>query len=196
VDLAAAQTAGALYRFGNIGRVAESIRSTVAPEKDIITRETGPLYRAHYNTVVGGIRSTEQEAASKFPVYTVYLFDVQEIFQDIVSPWNRQYDAAQSIFGPGPSAIAVRTGIRALQAQLYRRGSSLRTRKGYLTNGDDFLQLMKYGIRAKHPRFYTYTLRDDKLNFSETGAEFFRDFTSKHVVHSNCSEVVRFAGDA
>lgn len=39
-----------------------------------------------------------------------------------MSTWNRDYDAAQMIFGPGPSCIAARAAIRLLHAQLYRRG--------------------------------------------------------------------------
>ncbi|TFK68631.1 hypothetical protein BDN72DRAFT_858264 [Pluteus cervinus] len=47
------------------------------------------------------------------------------------------------------------------------------------------------------PAVYTYILSndDDSFRFSETGAAFFVDFASKHALHSNCSEFVRFSGE-
>lgn len=47
------------------------------------------------------------------------------------------------------------------------------------------------------PAVYTYVIRvqDDSLRFSETGAAFFVDFASKHALHANCSETVRYSGE-
>jgi len=36
---------------------------------------------------------------------------------------------------------------------------------------------------------------NDGLYFAETGAEFFKDFTSKHAMHANASFKVRYAGE-
>ncbi len=44
---------------------------------------------------------------------------------------------------------------------------------------------------------YTYviTVGEDTLRFSETGAAFFVDFASKHALHANCAESVRYSGE-
>ncbi|KAJ4479125.1 hypothetical protein J3R30DRAFT_3289485 [Lentinula aciculospora] len=47
------------------------------------------------------------------------------------------------------------------------------------------------------PAVYTYIIsaEDDSLRFSETGAAFFVDFASKHALHANCCERVRYSGE-
>jgi len=62
-------------------------------------------------------------------------------------------------------------------------------------SGHDLLQLLKYGKIHGKKIFYTYCLMDDVLNFASTGASFYQDFTSKHAMHSNCNQYVRFAGE-
>lgn len=53
-------------------------------------------------------------------------------------------------------------------------GSSLRTKKGIIKSGEDFLAMVGYGIRGGRSRFFTYVLKEDKMFFCETGQEFFR----------------------
>jgi len=43
--------------------------------------------------------------------------------------------------------------------------------------------------------FFTYVLLEDQLQFSATGEGFLTDFSSKHAMHSNCSESVYYAGE-
>lgn len=47
------------------------------------------------------------------------------------------------------------------------------------------------------PVVYTYIIsaEDDSFRFSETGAAFFVDFASKHALHANCAENVRYSGE-
>jgi hypothetical protein len=47
------------------------------------------------------------------------------------------------------------------------------------------------------PAVYTYIIssEDESFRFSETGAAFFVDFASKHALHSNCAETVRYSGE-
>ncbi|THU91395.1 hypothetical protein K435DRAFT_780765 [Dendrothele bispora CBS 962.96] len=47
------------------------------------------------------------------------------------------------------------------------------------------------------PTIYTYIIssEDDSFRFSETGAAFFVDFASKHALHANCGETVRYSGE-
>jgi hypothetical protein len=52
-------------------------------------------------------------------------------------------------------------------------------------------------VQRVKPAVYTYIIsaEDDSFRFSETGAAFFVDFASKHVLHSNCAEVVWYSGE-
>ena len=54
----------------------------------------------------------------------------------------------------------------------------------------------QYEHRVK-PAVYTYIIssEDDSFRFSETGAAFFVDFASKHALHANCYETVRYSGE-
>ncbi|KAM5541988.1 hypothetical protein V8D89_004298 [Ganoderma adspersum] len=47
------------------------------------------------------------------------------------------------------------------------------------------------------PAVYTYIIAvdDDSFRFSETGAAFFVDFASKHALHANCAQAVRYSGE-
>jgi hypothetical protein len=49
-------------------------------------------------------------------------------------------------------------------------------------------------VHRVKPAVYTYVISvdDDTFRFSETGAKFFVDFASKHALHSNCAEAVRY----
>lgn len=84
---------------------------------------------------------------------------------------------------------------------LYAR--STRNGCGILESKDDFLALLRGGlVGAKEtnrikPAVYTYIIAagDDTFRFSETGAAFFVDFASKHALHSNCAERVRYSGE-
>lgn len=83
---------------------------------------------------------------------------------------------------------------------LYAR--STRNEHGTITTREDVIRLLRGGkgptqtLRVK-PAVYTYIISavDDSLRFSETGAAFFVDFASKHALHANCAEKVRYSGE-
>ncbi|KAI9092608.1 hypothetical protein DFS34DRAFT_632465 [Phlyctochytrium arcticum] len=61
-------------------------------------------------------------------------------------------------------------------------------------------QSLSSAVTQQHPPIpkpcmYTYIIDDQTWRFSETGAAFLVDFASKHALHSNCSEYVRYAGE-
>ena len=47
------------------------------------------------------------------------------------------------------------------------------------------------------PALYTYVISvdDDSFRFSETGARFLVNMASKHALHSNCADAVRYSGE-
>lgn len=126
-------------------------------------------------------------------------------FGDVHQPWNRDYKAAQSIF-QGPTSLAVRSGVQAGHRMLYQRTAS--NGFGVIEDAAGITQVLHGGARGSDgswaqfenrvkPAVYTYIIssEDDSFRFSETGAAFFVDFASKHALHANCYETVRYSGE-
>jgi hypothetical protein len=140
----------------------------------------------------------------------LYIIGVSLFFGDQYQTWNKSYKAAQSVF-QGPTSLAVRSRIQAGHRMLYARKSS--NLFGTIENKRDMLNLLlhsgtnstsiqsnttasQFAHRIK-PAVYSYIIsaEDDSFRFSETGAAFFVDFASKHALHSNCAESVRYSGE-
>ena len=128
----------------------------------------------------------------------MYIKGVPLFFQDSYQHWNKEYKAAQSIF-QGRACLAIRGTIQAAHRMLYAR--STRDAFGIIQSREDVLALLQGGNGAAghriKPAVYTYVIasQDDSFRFSETGAAFFVDFASKHALHSNCAETVRYSGE-
>ena len=123
-------------------------------------------------------------------------------FGDVHQHWNKKYKAAQSIF-QGPTSLVVRRGVQASHRMLYQRTAS--NNFGIIENAAGIRQILRgdargSGFQFAHrvkPAVYTYIIssEDDSFRFSETGAAFFVDFASKHALHANCFETVRYSGE-
>lgn len=131
----------------------------------------------------------------------MFLRGVRLFFDDdSVQHWNTNYKAAQTIF-QGPTSIAVRSTIQAGHRMLYAR--STRNGFGVIKEPTDILNILHGGkatgqlAHRVKPAVYTYIIAvdDDSFRFSETGAAFFVDFASKHALHSNCAQAVRYSGE-
>ncbi|KIK64369.1 hypothetical protein GYMLUDRAFT_240921 [Collybiopsis luxurians FD-317 M1] len=192
----------------------------------------GPIrYSRHFSPTVG--RLTNLDDARLYSTWKMYLVGVPVYFGDVYQHWNVNYKAAQSIFGSGPTSLAIRAGIHAGHKMLYARSTS--NGFGVIQSGADVMKLFEGGnlnpkgivgseeeylsqddreryqsadeVRASTPEspyvhrikpaVYTYIIsaEDDSLRFSETGAAFFVDFASKHALHANCCERVRYSGE-
>ncbi|KIP04584.1 hypothetical protein PHLGIDRAFT_75695 [Phlebiopsis gigantea 11061_1 CR5-6] len=160
----------------------------------------GPIrFSRHYSPTVG--RLTNLDDARLYSTWKMFLRGVRLFFSDDEKQhWNRDYKAAQTIF-QGPASIAVRSTIQAGHRMLYARTTS--NGFGVINEPKDVMTLLHGGSagtphahRVK-PAVYTYVLAvdDDSFRFSETGAAFFVDFASKHALHANCAEAVRYSGE-
>ncbi|KAG5641789.1 hypothetical protein DXG03_004193 [Asterophora parasitica] len=174
----------------------------------------GPIrYSRHFSPTVG--RLTNLNDARLYSTWKMYLRSVPVVFGDSFQGWNRHYKAAQNIF-QGPTSLAVRSGIQAGHRMLYAR--KVTNVFGVMDTPEDVKQLLRAGsvnpntaplatgaigvpppahaTRIK-PAVYTYIIsaEDSSFRFSETGAAFFVDFASKHALHSNCAEQVRYSGE-
>jgi len=158
----------------------------------------GPVrFSRHFSPTVGVLTNTVSSTDDRTRLYStwkLYIRGVQLFFGDKVQVWNHGYKAAQSIFGPGASTLAVRSGIVAGHRLLYARSTT--NKFGVIDTGADVIGVLRGGVRVK-PAVYTYIIsaEDDSLRFSETGAAFFVDFASKHALHANCHPCVRYSGE-
>ncbi|KAF8889818.1 hypothetical protein BD779DRAFT_1519083 [Infundibulicybe gibba] len=165
----------------------------------------GPIrFSRHYSPTVGLL--TNLDDARLYSTWKIYIIGVPLYFRDRYQPWNRSYKAAQSIF-QGPTSLAVRSGIQAGHRMLYARTAN--NGFGLIENPSEIFKILhggasrpgaQSGAQFAHrvkPAVYTYIIsaEDDSFRFSETGAAFFVDFASKHALHSNCAEQVRYSGD-
>ncbi|KAJ3008565.1 hypothetical protein HKX48_008453 [Thoreauomyces humboldtii] len=153
----------------------------------------GPTrYTIHRSPLVGALTRLNEE--NLYSTWKIHLTLVQ-VYLPHPTHWNESYKAAQTIF-QGPLSITVRAPIHQAHKLLYARtwGNGF----GTLSTGKDFLDLLMSGEKEKRrgeTRMYTYIIDDSTMRFSETGAAFLVDFASKHALHSNCSEFVRYAGE-
>ncbi|KAG6835858.1 hypothetical protein H0H93_013916 [Arthromyces matolae] len=163
----------------------------------------GPIrFTRHYSPTVGMLTNLDDQRL--YSTWKIYLRGIPLFFGDKHQGWNRNYRAAQSIF-QGPTSIVVRSGIQAGHRMLYARNA--RSTFGVIKEFSDLSQLLHAGQSNRpgsgqfehriKPAVYTYIIssEDDSFRFSETGAAFFVDFASKHALHSNCSETVRYSGE-
>ncbi|KII89529.1 hypothetical protein PLICRDRAFT_160880 [Plicaturopsis crispa FD-325 SS-3] len=156
----------------------------------------GPIrYSRHNSPTVG--RLTNINDARLYSTWKMYIKGIPLFFGDRTQHWNVNYKAAQDIF-QGPASIAVRSGIQAGHRLLYARTTA--NAFGTIESSQDILGILwggkgpdGYAHRVK-PAVYTYVIavQDDSFRFSETGAAFFVDFASKHALHSNCAEAVKW----
>jgi len=130
-----------------------------------------------------------------FYTYAIQIFHVDHVFGKKRQGWNQKYEAAIKIYGPGPASAIIRSTIKTLHKDLYKSRLTQHSIKGYLHSGKDFLELINNGWGGGKPRMFTYALMPTHLFFSETGASFFQDFTSKHAMHANASREVVYAGE-
>ncbi|KAF7777747.1 hypothetical protein Agabi119p4_3819 [Agaricus bisporus var. burnettii] len=188
------------------------IESTPSPDRDqALTYPylfNGPIrYSRHCSPTVGLL--TNLDEARLYSTWKMYLRGIPIFLSGTPQHWNTKYKAAQNIF-QGPASLAVRSGIQAGHRMLYARTAT--NAYGVINEMADVVELLHGGvsrpgsanatIQKQHmkrvkPAVYTYIISsdDDSFRFSETGAAFFVDFASKHALHSNCSETVRFSGE-
>jgi hypothetical protein len=103
----------------------------------------GPVrYSRHFSPTVG--RFTNLNDARLYSTWKVFLRGVPLFFGSSHQHWNTKYKNAQSIFGSGPTALAVRSGIQAGHSLLYARTSH--NGSGIIEKMQDVLKLMKGGV--------------------------------------------------
>ncbi|KZV95886.1 hypothetical protein EXIGLDRAFT_765829 [Exidia glandulosa HHB12029] len=162
------------------------------------------------------VPAQERMRRHAYSTWKVHLKGVPIFFGDAHQHWLTDYPKAKQIF-EGP--MVVRAGIRSAHRILYARTTM--NEFGLIQDADDFWRELAPQERrealasegagyasnpTKHvpgkpawlvkPAMYTYIIGDDDMfRFSETGAAFFKDFASKHALHSGVATDVRYSGE-
>ncbi|KAF8521414.1 hypothetical protein BU17DRAFT_45743 [Hysterangium stoloniferum] len=159
----------------------------------------GPIsFSRHFSPTVGLLTKLDDNGKRLYSTWKMRLKGVRSFLGGPPQHWNTKYAAAQRIFGPGPTCLALRSSIQAGHRMLYAR--STHNEFGTIESPADVFSLLTGGRTSPHrvkPAVYTYIIsaEDDTLRFSETGAAFFVDFASKHALHANCAENVHYSGE-
>ena len=148
-------------------------------------------YRVCYHTA----RYLTKEISSHC-TYKIYLKGVRDIFKDVYQDLIKNA-AARRIFSNNAAAKVLRKAIRLEHSHLYARRLRVTSSQetDILLTGTDFLKLFNFGVRDGVHQIYTYVLLDRAFYFSETGTAFSKDMVSKHAVHANAADAVRYAGE-
>lgn len=165
--------------------------------RQLVQATPSKVHRNHFSGVLHALE--EGDDLKWFKTYEVALQSVDEVF---AGAWSHGKDGIHpESFVDGMKGALIRTALSATHKALYMDEmfgvsgpGGLRTSTRFLGSGSDFLDMIKWGIRDKKRRVYTYSITEAGMFFSETGAAFSKDNTSKHIIHADAAMAVRYAG--
>ena len=151
-------------------------------------------------SVGGGVQRTLMSATRfhKMKNWQIRLWNVRPLFDGVVCSWNREYPAAQKIFGNGPIAYTIRGTIHLQYGSLYRKDKSVVSDNVKCTvHGlKDLIEtLPKINEQNKTVRFTYVITTDSFMNFAVTAKDTGQDFLSKHALHNNAVPELFYAGE-
>ncbi|EGZ08665.1 hypothetical protein PHYSODRAFT_355861 [Phytophthora sojae] len=158
-------------------------------------QQYGPVhYSGHLSLTTGMLtQSMTDDDKLQSSAYHLQLHNIQQILPND-HEWNKNYPTIQKIFSPDhPESPVLRGAISTEHAVIYGHGST--TEYGELKEPSDFFKLVNYGKRLDKPVLFTYAITSTGWYFSETGAAFFKDMLSKHMLHSGAAFSVKYAGE-
>ncbi|RLN55558.1 hypothetical protein BBJ29_008216 [Phytophthora kernoviae] len=178
------------------GTITIKVKSyPVTPKGDEVLQQYGPVrYSVHSSLTAGlmtGYVSNEDELESL--TYHIQLQNVSQ-FLPTDREWNKDYPTIQRIFSPDhPESPVLRAAIMAQHAMIYNHNTG--TKYSAIESPADFFKLVHDGRRLNQQVLFTYAITKTGWYFSETGAAFFKDMLSKHMLHCGAAFSVLFAGE-
>ncbi|KAG6618988.1 putative C2 domain-containing protein [Phytophthora cinnamomi] len=158
-------------------------------------QQVGPVHYSGHLSVTTGVltHSMTDDDKLQASAYHVQLHNIQQLLPND-HEWNKNYPTIQKIFSPDhPESPVLRKAIATEHAVIYKHGST--TEYGQLKEPADFFSLLHGGKRLDKPVLFTYAITSTGWYFSETGASFFKDMLSKHMLHSGAAFSVKYAGE-
>ncbi|CAH0476972.1 unnamed protein product [Peronospora belbahrii] len=158
-------------------------------------QQVGPVHFSIHVSITSGLltQNMTEDGKLQASAYHLQMHNISQIMPND-HEWNKNYPTIQKIFSPDHvESPALRTAIVTEHAVIYRHGAT--TQYGQLEDGSDFFKLINYGQRSDKPVLFTYAITSTGWYFSETGASFFKDMLSKHMLHANAAFSVKYAGE-
>jgi hypothetical protein len=162
---------------------------------DATLEQYGPVhYSVHSSTATGLItQSVTDDLKLESLAYHVQLHNLPQ-FLPTENEWNKNHKPVQRIFSPDhPEAPVLRKAVATEHAVVYKHDAN--TVYGELDSSSEFFKLIHHGERLEKPVLFTYAIIKTGWYFSETGAAFFKDMLSKHMLHSGAQFSVLYAGE-
>ncbi|KAE8904936.1 hypothetical protein PF005_g24684 [Phytophthora fragariae] len=181
----------------NAGTIVIKVKShPVEPMRRVLLEEFGPVRYSAHSSVTAGLMtmSTSNDAKIESLAYHVQLHNVSQ-FLPTDHEWNKNYPTIQRIFSPDyPESPVLRQAIMTQHAVTYTHGPK-NTKYGAVSSPAEFFKLIHDGRRQEKTVLFTYVITKNGWYFSETGAAFFKDMLSKHMLHSGAAFSVLYAGE-
>jgi hypothetical protein len=160
----------------------------VQPMRRALFHETGPVRYSVHSSFTAGLMtmSTSNDAKIESLAYHIQLHNIPQ-FLPTEHEWNKNYPTIQRIFSPDfPESPVLRQAILTQHAVIYTHGVN-KSKYGALSSPGEFFKLIHDGRRQEKAVLYTYVITKNGWYFSETGAAFFKDMLSKHMLHSGAA---------
>ncbi|GMF09717.1 unnamed protein product [Phytophthora lilii] len=178
------------------GSIQVRVKSRAAPAiGDGRLQQVGPVHYSVHASFVNGLLTdtTTDDHKRESLAYHVQLHDIPAFLpQD--NEWNHNHKPVQRIFSPDhPEAPVLRKAVATEHALVYKHDAD--TVYGQFQGPADFFKLLHDGKRQDKPVLFTYAIISTGWYFSETGAAFFKDILSKHMLHSGAQFNVKYTGE-
>ena len=147
--------------------------------------EVGLVCYSVHSSVTAGLMTISMSSNSKVEsmTYNVQLQNIS-LFLLMEHEWNMGYPKFQRLFSSEyAESLVLRQAIITQHALIYTHGIS-NTEFGAISSPVEFFKLINDGTRLDKPVLFTYVITKNGWYFSETGAAFFKDMLSKHMLHS------------
>jgi hypothetical protein len=168
----------------------------VEPDEDASFLEAGPVrYSVHSSLSAGLLKVlTANDDRLESLAYRLQLHNIPQFLPND-NEWNKNYPTIQRIFSPDyPESPVLRQAVMTQHALVYSH-SQENTLYGSLSSPAELFKLLHNGRHDDKPVLYTYAITKNGMYFSETGAAFFKDMLSKHMLHSGAAFFVKYAGE-
>ncbi|RLN76578.1 hypothetical protein BBJ28_00022575 [Nothophytophthora sp. Chile5] len=181
---------------GSIIVKVESVKSQpVNPGRHALLQQYGPVRYSVHSSVTAGLMTLSVSHGDRLEslAYHVQLQNVSQ-FLPTDHEWNKDYPAIQRIFSPDyPGSPVLRKAIMGQHVIVYMHHPS--TLYGAMASPADFFKLVHDGRRQNKQVLFTYVITKTGWYFSETGAAFFKDMLSKHMLHCGAAFSVLYGGE-
>ncbi|CAI5712867.1 unnamed protein product [Peronospora destructor] len=179
------------------GTIVVKVKSNpVYPECGALFQEYGPVRYSVHSSVTAGLMtmSFSNDAKVESLAYCIQLHNISHFLSND-HEWNKDYPTIQRIFSPSyPESFVLRQAILTQHALIYTHGPS-NTTYGSISSPVELFELIHGGRSQDKPVLFTYVITKNGWYFSETGAAFFKDMLSKHMLHSGAAFSVLYAGE-